>query len=59
MYDNIRKISISQGDDYGTSCLLDYNYFKKYYKMKVVDLSKQQAFDADPKQIQQIILLKI
>ena len=29
---NIRKIVTGQGDDYTTSCLLDYNYFKKHYK---------------------------
>ena len=28
-YDNFRKISIGQGDDYTTRCLLDYPYFKK------------------------------
>ena len=39
-YENIRKITIGQGDDYTTGCLLD--------------LSKQQAVDADPKAIQQI-----
>ena len=27
-YENIRKITIGQGDDYTTSCLLDYTYFK-------------------------------
>ena len=53
-YENIRKIAIGQGDDYTTGCLLDYTYFKKYYKMIVVDLSKQQALDPDPKVIQQI-----
>ena len=51
-YENIRKISTGQGDDYTTGCLLDYTYFKKYYKMIAVDLSKQ--LDADPKAIQQI-----
>ena len=35
-------------------CLLDYTYFKKYYKMISVDLSKQQVLDANPKAIQQI-----
>ena len=30
------------------------NYFKKYYKMIAIDLSKQQALDAAPKAIQQI-----
>ena len=34
--------------------MLDYTYFKKYYKMIAVDLSKQQVLDADPKAIQQI-----
>ena len=30
------------------------NYFKKYYKMIAIDLSKQQALDADPKAKKQI-----
>ena len=38
-YENIRKITIGQGDDYTTDYLLDYTYFKKY-KMIAVDLSK-------------------
>ena len=53
-YDNIQSIAMGQGDDYKTGCLLDYNYFKKYYKMIAIDLSKQQALDTDPKAIQQI-----
>ena len=57
-YENIRKITIGQGDDYTTGCLLDYTYFKKYYKMIAIDLSKQQALDADPKAIQQINFTK-
>ena len=51
-YDNNQQIVIIQGDDYTTGCLLDYNYFNKYYKMIVIDLSKQKALDADPKAIQ-------
>ena len=51
---DIIKIATRQGDDYTTGCLLGYTYFKNYYKMIVVDLSKQQALDADPKAIQQI-----
>ena len=27
-YDEVRKISIGQSDDYTTGCLLDYAYFK-------------------------------
>ena len=53
-YDNIRKIATGQGDDYTTGCLLDYPYFTDTYKMIAVDLSKQQALDADPRAIQQI-----
>ena len=53
-YENIGKITISQGDDDITGCLLDYTYFKKYYKMIAVDLRKQQVLDAGPKAIQQI-----
>ena len=53
-YDNIRKIATGQGDDYTTGCLLDYPHFKKTCKMIAVDLSKQQALDADPRAIQQI-----
>ena len=37
-----------------TGCLLDYSYFKENYKMIAIDLSKQQALDADPRAIQQI-----
>ena len=53
-YENIRKIATGQGDGYTTGCLLDYPYFKDHYKMIVLDLSKQQALDADPRAIQQI-----
>ena len=53
-YGNIRKITTGQGDDYTTSCLLDYSYFKNCYKIIAIDLSKQQALDADAKAIQQI-----
>ena len=55
-YENIGKISTGQGDDCTTGCLLDHTYFKKYYKIIAVDLSKQQALDVDPNAIQQINL---
>ena len=45
-YENFRKIGTGQGDD--------YTYFKKYYKMIAIDLSRQQALEADPRAIQQI-----
>ena len=50
-YENIRKVATGRGDDYTTCCLLDCIYFKKYYKMIAVDLSKRKALDADPKAI--------
>ena len=53
-YEYIRNITIGQGDDYTTGCLLDYFYFKNHYKMIAIDLHKQQALDADPRAIQQI-----
>ena len=53
-YEDIRRIATDQGDDYATGCLLDYSYFKENYKMIAIDLSKQQALDADPRTIQQI-----
>ena len=53
-YDNIRKIATGQGDDCTIRCLLDYPYFKKYYKLIAIDLSKQQKQDANLKVIQQI-----
>ena len=52
--DNIQKIPIGQGNDYMNGCLLDYNYFDNYCKMIAIDLREKQAFDADPKAIQQI-----
>ena len=53
-FENIRKIVAGEGDDYTTSCLLDYFYFKDHYKMTAIDLSNQQALDADLRAIQKI-----
>ena len=53
MYENIPKVTTVQGNDYTTSCLQHYSYFKKH-KMIAIDLSKQQEPDANPKAIQQI-----
>ena len=52
-YENIRKIADGQGDDYTTGCLLDYPYFKDTCKMIAIDLTKQQALDADLRANQQ------
>ena len=46
--ENIWKNATNQGDDYTTDWLLEYNYFKNYYYIITIDLSKQQALDVDP-----------
>ena len=51
-YDEIRKISTRQGDDYATGYLLDFS--QKKNSLIVADLSKQKALDADFRAIQQI-----
>ena len=53
-YENIRKNSRARGYNYTTDCLLDYPYLRDNYKMIAVNLSKQQALDADPIAIEQI-----
>ena len=53
-YDNIRKMTTDQGDDYTTGSLLGYPYFKEHYKLIVVDLRKQKVLEADQKAIRQI-----
>ena len=53
-YYTIRKIATGQGDNYTIRSLLDYHYFKKYYKLITIDLSKQRKLDVDPKSIKQI-----
>ena len=36
-------IDISRNNEYTTGNLLDYDYFKKYYKLIAIDLNKQQV----------------
>ena len=52
-YNNIPKIVTDQGDDCTSDYLLDHFYFKNYYKMIAIDLSKK-TLNADQKAIQQI-----
>ena len=47
-------IDISRNNEYTTGNLLDYDYFKKYYKLIAIDLSKQQALQENEDLIQQI-----
>ena len=56
-FEEIRKLTTGQGEDYTTGCLLDYDYVKSHYKLIAVDLSRQKELDVDPKAIQQIELI--
>ena len=47
-------IDISRNNEYTTGNLLDYDYFKKYYKLIARDLSKQQVLQENEDLIQQI-----
>ena len=44
-YRELKKVMIGKGEDYTTGSLLDYDYFKKNYKLVGVDLSKQKELD--------------
>ena len=52
-YRELKKVITGKGEDYTTGSLLDFDYFKKHYKLIAVDLSKQKELDADPRAIQQ------
>ena len=47
-------VDISKNNEYTTGNLLDYDYFKKYYKLIAIDLSKQQVLQKNEDLIQQI-----
>ena len=52
--DNNPKTATGQGNDYISDCLLDHPYSKEHHKLIAIDLSKQEALDANPKEMQQI-----
>ena len=47
-------IDISRNNEYTTGNLLDYDYFKKYYKLIAIDLCKQQVLQENEDLIKQI-----
>ena len=49
-----KVIGISRNNEDTTGNLLDYDYFKKYYKLIAIDLSKQQVLQENEDLIQQI-----
>ena len=49
-----KVIDISRNNEYTTGNLLDYGYFKKYYKLIAIDFSKQRVLQENEDLIQQI-----
>ena len=49
-----KNIDISRNNEYTTGNLLDYDYFKKHYKLIAIDLNKQQVLQENEDLIQQI-----
>ena len=47
-------IDISRNNEYTIGNLLDYDYFKKHYKLIAINLSKQQVLQENQELIQQI-----
>ena len=47
-------IDICRNNEYTTGNLLDYDYFKKHYKLITIDLSKQQVLQENEDSIKQI-----
>ena len=50
-YQEIRKLTTGEGEDYTTECLLNYDYVKSRCSLIAVDLSRQKELDTYPKGI--------
>ena len=53
-YNEVRKVSTGQDDDYTTGCVLDFAHVRGNCRLTVANLSKKNALDADLRAIQQI-----
>ena len=51
-YEEMRKLTTGQGEDYTRGCLLDYDYIKNQCRLITVDLSRQNELGADLEGIQ-------
>ena len=54
-YDEVRKVSTGQGDDYTTGCLLYFAYFEKKIQINCCWFKQKKTLDADSRVMQQII----
>ena len=57
--ENIRKIPTCERNYYTSGCLLDYNYFKNYYKMIAIDFLNNKHLTLIRKQYSKLVLLGI
>ena len=57
-YEESKTMTIGQGDNYTSGCLLDYDYIKDHYRLIAADLSIQRELDTNSKVIQQIELVE-
>ena len=57
-YEEIRKLTTGQGEDYIRGCLLDYDFIKNHYRLIAIDFSRKKELDVDPKAIQQIEIVE-
>ena len=48
-YEEIRKLTTGQGEDYIRGYLLVYDFIKNHYRLAAIDLSRQKELDVDPK----------
>ena len=53
-YNELLEMKTGRSEDYSTGCLLDYDYYNKYFNIVGIDLSHQAVLDSDPKIDQQI-----
>ena len=43
-YEEIRKLTTWEGEDFIIGCLLDYDYIKNHYRLIAVDLSRKKNY---------------
>ena len=58
-FENIREVTIGQGDDYRTGLVQDCPYFKANQNLIAIELSRTQTLDADSEVIQNLISMEI